>query len=86
MKLIVSLVLSLKHISQMMTMMMMTMMTRKRRKKKDDDDDDDNNESTKNGKGKVINEDTDLDDIDEDDSPFKKHLDRYLHVLKENKV
>jgi hypothetical protein len=59
---------------------------KKKKKKKDDDDDDDNNESTKNGKGKVINEDTDLDDIDEDDSPFKKHLDRYLHVLKENKV
>ena len=68
----------------------------------DDEDDDDNgkkkdkkkkDESTDDeGKGKVLNEDDDSDDNqdddlnEDDDSPFRQHLDRYLSVLKENKV
>jgi len=60
-----------------------------KKKKKDDDEDDDKkkDEGTK-GKGKVLTEDEDLDQnqLDEDDSPFKQHLNRYVNVLKENKV
>jgi hypothetical protein len=65
----------------------------------DEDDDDDNDKKKKkkkkdeshdvDGKGKLINEDDNQDDddqLDEDDSPFKQHLDRYLSVLKENKM
>ena len=40
-------------------------------------------ESAKSGKGKALNEDENL---DEDDSPFKRHLDQYMSVLKENKI
>jgi hypothetical protein len=46
---------------------------KKKKKKKDDDDDDDSKD-----------ESTNLDE--DDDSPFKSHLNRYLNVLKENKV
>ena len=43
-------------------------------------------ESTK-GKGKVLNENDEEDDdkLDED-NPFNIHLNRYLSVLKENKM
>jgi len=59
-------------------------MKKKDKKKDDDDDDDDDMDEGKKGKGKVINEDIDLDE--DDDSPFKAHLNRYLNVLKENKL
>ena len=62
-------------------------------KKKKKDKKDMKKESDDEGKGKVLNEDDDDDankdddqNLDEDDSPFKTHLDRYLSVLKENKV
>ena len=70
--------------------------------KGDDDDDDDNDDDKKkkkekkmkkesiDGKGKVINEDDDLnnkDDLNEDENnPFNLYMKRYLNVLKENKV
>jgi hypothetical protein len=54
----------------------------KKKDKKDDDDDDDDDDDKKDEStdedGDALNED--------DDSPFKAHLDRYLNVLKENKV
>ena len=64
----------------------------------DDDDDDDDKKKKKDkkkdkkdesteGKGKVLNEDDDNDDLNEDaDNPFNLHMNRYLSVLKENKV
>ena len=67
----------------------------------DDDDDDDGKKKKKkdkmkkessdeDGKGKVINEDNDSEndeDLDEDDkNPFDLYLDRYVNVLKENKL
>jgi hypothetical protein len=60
-------------------------------KKKKKDKKDKKDESTDDkGKGKVLTEDEDLedkDDLDEDkDNPFNLHLNRYLNVLKENKV
>lgn len=57
---------------------------KKKKKKNGDDDEDDKNESSKDGKGKLMNEDENLDE--DNASPFKQHLDRYLTVLKENKV
>jgi len=62
--------------------------------KNDDDDDEDDKKKKKDkkdesedidGKGKVLTEDEDLNE-DEDDNPFNLHLDRYVNVLKENKV
>jgi hypothetical protein len=59
---------------------------KKKKDKKKKDDEDDNNESNDKGKGKVLTEDEDL-ELDEDkDNPFNMHLNRYLHVLKENKL
>jgi hypothetical protein len=70
-------------------------------KKKDDDDEDEDDEKKdkkKDMKEKDDEDDEDEDDEDdeedddkkdeslEEDSPFKHHLNRYLHVLKENKV
>jgi hypothetical protein len=52
-------------------------------KKKSDDDDDDDDDSKDEGKGKV---DADGNPINEDDSPFKQHLEVYKKVLQENKV
>ena len=63
----------------------------------DDDGDEDDDEKKKkkkmkkesddpDGKGKVLNEDDDPKLDEEEDSPFKAHMDRYLQVLKENKV
>ncbi len=62
----------------------------KKKKKKDKKDDDDDkkkkDESNDKGKGKVLTEDEDL-NLDEDkDNPFNMHLNRYLNVLKENKL
>jgi hypothetical protein len=56
---------------------------KKKKKKKDDDDDEDMDEGNK-GKGKVLTEENDLDE--DKDNPFNLHLNRYLNVLKENKM
>lgn len=55
---------------------------KKKKKKKD------MKEGNEDGKGKVLTEDEDLekDNVDEDDGPFKNHLNSYLKVLKENKM
>jgi len=53
---------------------------KKKKKKKDDKKD----ESEKHGKGKVLNEEDE--DLDEDTGPFDAYLNRYLTVLKENKM
>ena len=61
-------------------------------KKKKDKKDKKKDESDDKGKGKVLTEDEDADDedadkkLDEEKSPFDLHLDRYVSVLKENKV
>ena len=54
---------------------------KKKKKKKDKKD-----ESDEKGKGKVINEDENLDEDDDDSNPFNTHLKTYVSVLKENKL
>lgn len=56
---------------------------KKKKKKKD------MKEGNEDGKGKVLtteDEDLEKDNVDEDDGPFKNHLNSYLKVLKENKM
>jgi len=57
-------------------------MKKKKKKMKDKE----NESNSKDGKGTVINEDEDFDMNEEEKSPFDLHLDRYVNVLKENKV
>ena len=59
---------------------------KKKKKKKKMKDMKDMKEGNKDGKGKVMNENDLNDDLNDDDSPFKAHLDQYLSVLKENKI
>lgn len=62
---------------------------KKKDKKKNGDDDDDDMDEGK-GKGKVDADDDDEDakkkKMEEDNSPFKAHLDTYVQVLQENKI
>lgn len=64
----------------------------KKKKDKKDKKDESTDDADDKGKGKVLTEDQDADDdnkddLDEDkDNPFNLHLNRYLNVLKENKM
>lgn len=65
---------------------------KKKKKDKKDKKDESTDTDDDKGKGKVLTEDQDADDdnkddLDEDkDNPFNLHLNRYLNVLKENKM
>lgn len=69
----------------------MDKMKKKKKKGKDNDKDEDEDEDEENedknesikGRGRVMNEDNNL---DEDDSPFGQYLSDYLKVLKENRM
>jgi len=57
------------------------------KKKDDDNDDDDEKNESKDGKGKIDADDGDDKTLkEEDNSPFRAHLDTYVKVLQENKV
>jgi hypothetical protein len=57
-------------------------------KEKDEDEDKEMKEDVGKGKidSEIINEDEDLNKIDESANPFKQHLQRYVEVLRENKI